>query len=106
MTVMFIVASDSSFVLEPTVIWRSNGPRCFKLLKNPLRPMSVHYFSNTKAWMDSDVMESILSRLSRKMCLEKRKAVLFWDNVTCHHETLEASLTNTKLVFLTKNATL
>ena len=50
MTVMFIVASDGSFVFEPTAIWRSKGPRCFKSVKDLLRPMSVHYFSNEKTW--------------------------------------------------------
>ena len=67
--------------------------------------MTVHYFSDKKAWMDSDIMESILSRLDRKIFLEKRKVVLFWDNATCHPENLKASLTNIKLVFLPKNAT-
>ena len=91
-TVMFIVASDGSFEIEPTGIWRSKEPRCFKSFKDPLRPMFVHYFSNKKAWMDSDIMESILSLLGRKMCLEKCKIVLFWNNATCHPETLQGSL--------------
>ena len=54
MTVMFIVASDGSFVFKPTVIWRSTLPRYFKSIKNASRPMSVHYFSNKKAWMNSE----------------------------------------------------
>ena len=82
-----IVASDGSFVFEPTLIWRSKGPRCFKSLKDPLRPMYAHYFSNKKTWIDSDIIESSLSRLDHKMCLEKRKVVSFWDNATCHPET-------------------
>ena len=89
MTVVFVVASDGSFVFEPTVIWRSKGPCCFKSLKYPLRPMSAHHFSNKKAWKDSDIMKSISSRLDHKMCLEKRKVVLFWDNATCHAEALQ-----------------
>lgn len=44
MTVMFIVAFDGSFVFEPIVIWISKGPRCFKSLKDPLRPMSALLF--------------------------------------------------------------
>ena len=99
------VCSDGSFGFEPTVIWRSKGPRCFKSINDPPRPISVHYFSNKKAWMNSDTMESILLRLDRKMCREKRKVVLFWENATCHSETLQASLTNIKLVFLPKNTT-
>ena len=48
-------------------------------------------------------MESILSRLDRKMCTERCKVVLFWDNATCHPETLQTSLINIKLTFLLKN---
>ena len=87
---MFIVASDGSFVFEPTVIWRSKLPRCFKSLKDASIPMSVHYFSNKKAWMNSDIMESILQRLDRRMNQEKRKVILFWDNATRHPETAQA----------------
>ena len=105
MTVMFIVASDSSFVFEPTVIWRSKLPRCFKSLKDASRPISVHYFSNKKVWMNSDIMESILQRLDRRMNQEKGKVILFWDNVTCRPETAQAGLKNIKLVFLPKNVT-
>ena len=50
-----------------------------------------------RVWMDSDIMESILYRLDRKLCLEKSKIVIFWDNATCHSETIEASLTNIKI---------
>ena len=105
MTVMFSVASDGSFVFEPTVIWRSKLSRCFKSLKDVSRPMSVHYFSNKKAWMNSDIMESILQKLDRRMNQEKRKVILFWDNATCHSETAQAGLKNIKLVFLPKNTT-
>ena len=50
-------------------------------------------------------MESILSRLDRKMYLEKLKVVLSLDNATCFPETLQENLTNIKLVFLPKNKT-
>ena len=91
-TVMFIVAPNGSFVFEPTVIWRSKLPRCFKSLKGASRPMSMHYISNKKAWINSDIMESILQRLDRRMNQEKRKVILFWDNAICHPETAQASL--------------
>ena len=102
-TVMFIVAPNGSFVFEPTVIWKSKLPRCFKSLKNSSRPMSMHYFSNKKAWMNSKVMKSILQRLDRRMNQKNRKIILFLDNATCHPETAQAGLKNIKLVFLPKN---
>ena len=87
MTVMFIVASDGSFAFEPTVVWRSKLTRCFKSLKDASRPISVYYLLNKKAWIHSDIMESILQRLDRRMNQEKPKVILFWENATCHPET-------------------
>ena len=52
LTVMFIVFSDGSFVFEPTIIWRSKEPHCFKSYKDLLRLMSVHYFFDIKTWMN------------------------------------------------------
>ena len=61
MTAMLIVAADGSFVFEPVAIWRSKVPRCFRSLKDPSRTMSVHYFSNSKTWMNSDIMGTALA---------------------------------------------
>ena len=105
MTVIFIVASDGSFVFEPTAIRRWKLPRCSNSLKDASRPIAVHYFSNKKAWMNLDIMENIFKRLGRKMNQEEWKLILFWDNATCHRETAKAGLKNIKLVFLPKNTT-
>ena len=43
---MFNVASDGSFFFVPSFVWRSKGPRNFRSYKDPLKPMSVHYFSS------------------------------------------------------------
>ena len=91
--------------LNQQFIWRSKLPRCFKSLKDPSKPMGVHYFWNRKAWMNSDLMETILHSLDRKMSAENRNVVLFLDNATRHPETLQPTLTNIKLVFLPKNTT-
>ena len=102
MTAMFIVAADGSFVFEPVVIWRSKVPRCFRSLKDPSRPMSAHSFSNSKIWMNSDIMGTAFGRLDRKMNFENRKIIMFLDNATCHSESLQNGLANIKLVFLPK----
>ena len=65
--------------------------------------MPVHYFSLDGPRHQG---EYFVKTCHRKMCLEKHKVVLFWDSATCHTETLQASLTNIKLVFLPKNTTL
>ena len=46
--------------------------------------MSVHYFSNSKAWMNIDIMEIVLDRLNRRMNFENRNVILFRDNVMPH----------------------
>ena len=47
-TVALFVATNGSTVCNPTVVWRSKKPRCFKRLKNIFRPHGVHYFANAK----------------------------------------------------------
>ena len=67
--------------------------------------MSVHYFLNKKAWINSDITESIVQILDRGMNQGKRKVILFCDNTTCHPETAQARLKNMKLVSLPKSTT-
>ena len=55
--------------------------------------------------MNGDIMETVLSRLDRRMNFVNRKVILFLDNPTCRPESLQKSLTNIKLVFLPKNTT-
>ena len=55
-------------------------PRCFRSLKDASRPISVHYLSNSKAWMNSDIMETALGRLDRRMNFENHKVILVLDN--------------------------
>ena len=95
MAAMFIVAPDGSFVFGPVAIWRSKVPRSFRSLKDLSRP--IPYFANSKAWMNGDIMESVLGRLDCRINFEKRKVILFLGNVTCHPESLP------KLAFLPKN---
>ena len=44
----------------------------------------VHYVSNEKAWMRTEIMENVLKLLDRKVQLERRKIILFLDNAHCH----------------------
>ena len=68
---MFIVASDGSFVFGPTAIRRRKLPHCSNSLKDASRAMPVHYFSNKKAWVNLDIMDSILQRPDRRINQEK-----------------------------------
>ena len=65
----------------------------------------VHYLSNEKACMKTEIMEDVLRLLDRIVKLERRKIILFLDNAPCHPEALQNNLKNIKLIFLPKCAT-
>ena len=105
LTVTFFVNAVGERVDQPIVIWKSQLPRCFKKLKDTSRPVNVHYFSNPKSWMTSEVMEAVLARFNRKLILEDRKVILFLDNATRHPESMIGQFLQIKIVFLAKNTT-
>ena len=101
-TAAFFVAVHGSKVSEPVTVWKSKSPRCFKNIQNKAKPRIVHYLSNNKAWIRTEIMENVLGRLDRKLRFEGRKVIFFLDNAPCHPETLQKSLTNMKLILLPK----
>ena len=75
MTVAFIVSATGGKVTEPIVIWKSKIPRCFRYLEDKSRPVNLHYFSNEKSWMNTDIMVKILSMLDAKMKSQNRNVI-------------------------------
>ena len=55
--------------------------------------------------MTSEIFETVLSKLNRKLVFENRKVILFLDNATCHPESMDDKFSNIKIVFLPKNTT-
>ena len=55
--------------------------------------------------MTSEIFETVLSKLNRKLVFENRKVILFLDNATCHPEPMDDKFSNIKIVFLPKNTT-
>lgn len=52
---------------KPVVIWKSENPRCLKRFDKNALP--INYCSQKKAWMTSNIMESILNnRLCHSKC--------------------------------------
>ena len=90
---------------EPVVIWKSKKPGCFKRLSDKSRRAGVHYFSNRKSWMTSDVMQAALTRFNRKLLLKEKKIVLILDNATCHPKSIIDLFSQEKIIFLPKNTT-
>ena len=82
--IAFFVSAAGEKVIEPIVIWRSAKPRCFKKLVKPKRPYDVHYYSSQKSWMTSEIMDSALTKINRKMAAARRSILLFMDNAHCH----------------------
>ena len=54
----FFVNADGQKVDEPVIIWNSKNPCCFRKMKDRdlNLPLGVPYFSNKKAWMNSQIM--------------------------------------------------
>lgn len=82
------------------VIWKSEKPRCFNVSTLP-----VHYYSQSKAWMNSEILDKVLTKLNRKFSSQHRNVALLLDNAGCHPEELKGKYSNIKLIFLPPNTT-
>ena len=58
----------------------SVSPRCLKNLQSPSRPYNCSYFVNSKAWMNTEIMKTLLSKLNRQLKRNNRHILLFMDN--------------------------
>ena len=103
-TVLFI-ANAAGEKETPIVIGKAASPRCFKRLPNKRKPLGVPYFSNAKAWMNSEIFTTVLCHLNHRLARQNRKILLLMDNATCHPEDIDDKLSNIKVVFLPKNTT-
>ena len=88
---------------KPIVIWKSENSRCLRQFDKSLFP--VTYFSQAKAWMTGDILESILSKLNRQMVSKNRKILLFMDNAGGHPEELRTKFSNIQICFLPPKTT-
>ena len=89
----------------PIVVGKAASPRCFKGLKDKKNPLGVPYYSNAKAWMNSDIMFDVLTKTNRKLAQQKRNVVFFLDNVSSHPPELSKKFSHIKVIFLPKNTT-
>ena len=74
---------------DPTVLGNYAKPRCFKNFKDIKRPYRCRDFSNAKAWMTTEVMNEVLTRLNATLIRKKRSILLFFDNAPCHPPALD-----------------
>ena len=90
---------------DTVVIGTSVSPRCFKNSQSPSGPYNCSYFANSKAWMNTDIMATILRKLNRQLKRNDRHILLFMDNAPCHPQTLSGQFSNITVQFLPKNTT-
>ena len=89
---------------KPIIIGKLANPRCFRGIQDrSLLPCD--YFNQPKAWMNSDNLMEILSKLSRRLSHEDRSIILFLDNPPCHPEDLDDKFEKINIVFFPKNTT-
>lgn len=98
-TLLFCANMNGSEKLKPFMIGKSKTPRCFTGIKS----FPLDYEGNRKAWMTSNLFESWLKKLNKKMKTEKRKIVLFIDNCAAHNTI--PKMENVKIEFLPPNTT-
>lgn len=63
------------------------------------------YFTNSKAWMNTKIMTTILSKLNRQLMSNDRHILLFMDNAPCHPQTLSGQFSNITVQFLPEDTT-
>ena len=85
------------------VIWKSTKPRCFKSVDVATLP--EQYFSQPKAWMTGEILQSVLCKLNRQLSAKSQKIVLLMDNAGCHPEDIKDNFSNIKIIFLPANTT-
>lgn len=90
---------------DPIVIGKYAKPHCFNNLKDIKRPYGCWYYSNQKAWMNTEIMKEVLARLNEKLKREKRNILLLMDNAPCHPPSIADTFSNITIKFLLKNAT-
>ncbi|XP_065831030.1 tigger transposable element-derived protein 4-like [Oscarella lobularis] len=98
-----LIANAAGGTEKPVVIYRSEKPRCFKGIEKSQLP--VQYHNQPNSWMTSKILETVLSKLNRKLSAQKRSILLFLDNAGCHPKELMSKFTNIKIVFLPPNTT-
>ena len=87
----------------PIVIWSSANPRCFRGFDKNALP--VKYYSQPRAWMTGEILDSVLTSFNLKMKSQERSILLLLDNAGCHPVSLQGKYSNIKIVFLPPNTT-
>ena len=102
-TVALLVNAAGEKEGKPIVIGKYENPRYFKGINKAQLP--AQYFSQSKAWMSGNIMNSILQKLNRGLVAKKRHIILLMDNAGCHPQDLSGKYSNIKIAFFPPNTT-
>ena len=89
---------------KPIVVGKSANPRCLKGISDR-STLPCQYFNQRKAWMESRILEKILSNLNRRLKTKNLRILLLMDNAPCQPEDLDEKFTQINVVFLPANTT-
>ena len=83
MTVAFFVsAADTKEKPILIILWNSQTLRCLR--KFDKSALLVDYFGQKKARMTGEIMDSVLTKLNRRLSRSNRSIILLMDNAGCH----------------------
>ena len=94
-TLFMITNSTGSF---KHLIEKIKNPRCLANFRNPF-----NYYSNSSAWMTTNIFNQKFKYLDSQMFREKRNFLLFVDNCSAHQVLLK--FLNIKVEYLPANST-
>ena len=89
-TIAFFVSASGKTELKPIVIWKSENPRCLKRFNKAALP--VTYFSQKKAWMTGEILDTILTKVNRQLSSKNRHILLQWIMLGATHRNLKTSI--------------
>ena len=102
LTVLFC-CSASGEKLKPLVIGKAQKPHAFSGVN--ISRLPVTWKSSSKAWMNTTIFTEWLEQINRKMRQQKRKIMLFMDNVSSHVGSDALGLSNVTVKFLPPSTT-
>uniref|UniRef100_A0AAV1UAD4 HTH CENPB-type domain-containing protein n=1 Tax=Peronospora matthiolae TaxID=2874970 RepID=A0AAV1UAD4_9STRA len=90
--------ADGSEKLQPLFVSHREHPKCFR--KKTAEQHGLHYFSNNKAWITGVIFSRWLQRLDFAMASQKRRILLFINDMPSHVVT-HLDLTNVVVFIFT-----
>lgn len=96
-TILFIVNANGGKE-TPIVIGKPDNPGALNDGETSQYP--VMYFNQTNAWMSSDILDRVLTRVNCLLCMESRSVLLLLNTASCHPLDIKYRYSNIKIMFI------